>query len=87
MISGIGIAYAAGRGAHPLAGKRAPDLQLSEGRLYELLRAGLFVLITPRDASLCPPVLIRPDGYIAWAGDQRDDDALRKALARWTGGQ
>ncbi|UUN28479.1 FAD-dependent monooxygenase [Streptomyces sp. FIT100] len=85
MISGIGIAYGAERGAHRLTGRRAPDLQLAEGRLYELLRGGEFVLITsngeppaapavpgrvtrahwrtPRDTSL----LIRPDGYIAWA--------------------
>ncbi|MDN3295602.1 FAD-dependent monooxygenase [Streptomyces ficellus] len=88
MISGIGIAYDAGRGAHPLTGKRAPDLALTEGRLYELLRRGGFVLIGPRGAAPQTPgvpvpgsviraswangarratVLVRPDGYIAWA--------------------
>lgn len=47
-ISGIGIAYPAGPGAHPLAGRRAPTSGwLGGGRLYELLRQGRFVLITP----------------------------------------
>lgn len=47
-ISGLGIAYPAGPGAHPLAGHRAPDFRLAGGsRLYELLRQGRFVLITP----------------------------------------
>ncbi|MCP3822112.1 FAD-dependent oxidoreductase [Streptomyces sp. A3M-1-3] len=102
MLSGIGIAYAAERGAHTLAGKRAPDLDLTEGRLYELLRAGTFVLVTPANgAPVGAPahivhahwagerrtaLLVRPDGYIAWASDkERDGDALRTALARWTG--
>ncbi|MFD9563762.1 FAD-dependent monooxygenase [Streptomyces sp. NPDC059994] len=48
-ISGIGIAYPARRGAHRLTGTRVPDLALSEGRLYELLREGQFVLVTPED--------------------------------------
>ncbi|MEU7282802.1 FAD-dependent oxidoreductase [Streptomyces sp. NPDC045431] len=89
MISGIGIAYGAGRGAHRLTGRRAPDLALTEGRLYELLREGAFVLVAPRGGAAAPDVpaapgrviraswtnaarrdtlLIRPDGYIAWAG-------------------
>ncbi|MFD7443793.1 FAD-dependent oxidoreductase [Streptomyces sp. NPDC059909] len=88
MVTGIGISYGAERGAHRLTGKRAPDLALAEGRLYELLRKGEFVLITPDDApataSAAPTVpgpvtrahwrtprdtslLVRPDGYIAWA--------------------
>ncbi len=48
-ISGIGIGYRGGPGAHPLAGRRAPDTPLAgEGatRLYELLREGKFVLLT-----------------------------------------
>ncbi|WP_137988705.1 FAD-dependent monooxygenase [Streptomyces vilmorinianum] len=44
MISGIGITY--GRDA-----RRVPDLNLREGRLYELLRAGEFVLIAPEGAT------------------------------------
>ncbi|MET9799158.1 FAD-dependent oxidoreductase [Streptomyces sp. NPDC006368] len=89
MVSGIGISYAASRGAHRLTGRRAPDLALTEGRLYELLREGRFVLIAPQggsapDTPAAPgrvirtswanaarrdAILVRPDGYIAWAKD------------------
>ncbi|MET7619889.1 FAD-dependent monooxygenase [Streptomyces sp. NPDC005408] len=85
VISGIGISYDAPRGAHRLTGKRAPDLELTEGRLYELLREGQFVLVAPEGETPAAPaapgsvirahwatdrrgaLLIRPDGYIAWA--------------------
>ncbi|MEV0962626.1 MULTISPECIES: FAD-dependent monooxygenase [unclassified Streptomyces] len=85
MISGTGISYEAPRGTHRLTGRRAPDLALREGRLYELLRAGEFVLVAPDGWDTAPPaapgpvmrahwrdphrkaLLIRPDGYIAWA--------------------
>ncbi|WP_406382196.1 FAD-dependent monooxygenase [Streptomyces sp. NBC_01618] len=96
QVSGISIAYAAPRGAHPLTAKRAPDLSLQEGRLHQLLRDGTFVLVTPVDtttpASPIPLVhahwksdrttslLIRPDGYIAWAGDHADPAALQTAV-------
>jgi 2-polyprenyl-6-methoxyphenol hydroxylase-like FAD-dependent oxidoreductase len=101
LITGIGISYSpAEPGAHPLAGKRAPDVELPGGtRLYEALRAGKFVLITPADAPVSDPritsttwtgdrrttLLVRPDGYIAWASEASDPTALRKALDRWTG--
>jgi hypothetical protein len=53
QISGIHIAYPAPRGAHPLTGRRAPDLPLSDGRrLYEALRAGRFLLVTPGHESV-----------------------------------
>ncbi|MGW8764633.1 FAD-dependent oxidoreductase [Streptomyces sp. NPDC055815] len=51
MISGIGISYAPTPGAGRPSGRRAPDVQLREGRLYELLRQGEFVLIAPEGAS------------------------------------
>ncbi|RFS81154.1 FAD-dependent oxidoreductase [Actinomadura spongiicola] len=46
-VSGVDIAYPAPRGAHRLTGRRAPDVPLggSPGRLYALLRDGLFVLV------------------------------------------
>ncbi|MFE5907750.1 FAD-dependent monooxygenase [Streptomyces wedmorensis] len=53
-ISGIGIAYAPAPGTHRPSGRRAPDVRLREGRLYELLRDGDFVLISPEGA---PPAL------------------------------
>ncbi|MFG3495583.1 FAD-dependent monooxygenase [Streptomyces sp. NPDC047928] len=91
MVSGIGIAYGAERGAHRLTGRRAPDLALAEGRLYEQLREGAFVLIAPEgtrpevpasaaagavirahwaNAARRDALLVRPDGYIAWAQDR-----------------
>jgi bifunctional hydroxylase/dehydrase len=33
--------------------------------------------------SETPAVLVRPDGYVAWAGP--DEDALSAALHRWFG--
>ncbi|KQX58070.1 MULTISPECIES: FAD-dependent monooxygenase [unclassified Streptomyces] len=54
MISGLGIAYAPPAGATRPAGRRAPDARLREGRLYELLRRGEFVLIAPEGE---PPAL------------------------------
>ncbi|MFC0846882.1 FAD-dependent monooxygenase [Streptomyces noboritoensis] len=99
-ISGIGIAYPAGRGAHRLTGTRVPDLALAEGRLYELLREGEFVLVTPAEADAAPErrvirahwtgarrttLLVRPDGYVAWASETPDATALEEALRRWTG--
>ncbi|QPP07160.1 NAD-binding protein [Streptomyces bathyalis] len=105
MVSGIGISYPSPRGSHPLAGKRAPDLPLTSGRLYETLRKGAFVLVSPLAAP--PPntseeaddrtvhvrsaavgkrtLLVRPDGYIAWASDRPDPRGMRQALAEWTG--
>ncbi|MFD8072574.1 FAD-dependent oxidoreductase [Streptomyces sp. NPDC059718] len=96
-ITGIGIAYPAPRGAHPLTGGRAPDLPLREGRLYEALRAGRFVLVTPEGAAAGPAdaravhvtrtdggrttLLVRPDGYVAWAADGGHD----AALTAWAG--
>ncbi|WP_354380539.1 FAD-dependent oxidoreductase [Streptomyces sp. PvR034] len=47
MVSGIGVSYPPPPGGARPAGRRAPDAVLREGRLYELLRAGTFVLITP----------------------------------------
>ncbi|MFE4536546.1 FAD-dependent oxidoreductase [Streptomyces scopuliridis] len=105
MVTGIGIAYPSPRGAHPLAGRRAPDLALSSGRLYEALRAGRFVVVGPRGdervRSVVPAdgpavytesarsatrtLLIRPDGYIAWAADHPDPTGLSRALTEWTG--
>jgi 2-polyprenyl-6-methoxyphenol hydroxylase-like FAD-dependent oxidoreductase len=84
QLTGIGVAYAAPRGAHRLVGTRVPDVALKEGRLYEALRQGTFVLIVPEGAhdkggDRCAvthwasdrrtSLLVRPDGYVAWASD------------------
>ncbi|MFD3376017.1 MULTISPECIES: FAD-dependent monooxygenase [unclassified Streptomyces] len=100
QITGIGYAYPAPRGAHPLTGKRVPDVPLRDGRLYEALRGGRFVLITPPDAPTPPDsgtrkdrltvaswasdrrttLLIRPDGYAAWAAENPTTEELETAL-------
>jgi 2-polyprenyl-6-methoxyphenol hydroxylase-like FAD-dependent oxidoreductase len=108
-VSAIAVAYPAGRGEHRLVGRRAPDVALAggEGRLYEALRGGRFVLVSAGDrpaaaegwsdrvAVVLPAdprqvtMLVRPDGYIAWAAggpDARSHEAtLRTALATWCG--
>jgi 2-polyprenyl-6-methoxyphenol hydroxylase-like FAD-dependent oxidoreductase len=49
-VSGIGISYPAPHGAHPLTGRRVSDIALTDGRrLYEVLRGGRFVLVSPPD--------------------------------------
>jgi 2-polyprenyl-6-methoxyphenol hydroxylase-like FAD-dependent oxidoreductase len=100
LVSGIAIRYPRPPGTHPLTGRRAPDVRLTGGgRLYEALRAGRFVLVTSSEPSSgtgrilvhravadgIPAMLVRPDGYIAWAADDPDAEALRAALGTWSG--
>ncbi|MFE2728679.1 FAD-dependent monooxygenase [Kitasatospora sp. NPDC059327] len=118
-VSGIGIRYPAPKDAHPLAGRRVPDLRLTaleqarEGepdapeRLYEALRAGTFVLVSNDQQPAAEPwagrlltvapadphgklrdtvLLVRPDGYAAWAAVDPGRGELRAALTQWLGG-
>ncbi|WP_328693314.1 FAD-dependent monooxygenase [Streptomyces phaeochromogenes] len=105
QITGIGYSYQSPRGAHPLTGKRVPDVALRDGRLYEALRGGRFVLITPPDAPIGTgadarkdrltvaswasgrrtTLLIRPDGYAAWAAEEPTTEELEAALTASTG--
>ncbi|MGW2712191.1 FAD-dependent monooxygenase [Streptomyces sp. NPDC001356] len=102
-LTGIGHRYPAPRGAHPLTGTRVPDVDLAGGgRLYEALRGGRFVLITPEPheagagrgdrlavarwaSDRRTTVLVRPDGYAAWAADSADAGGIEAALARHLG--
>jgi hypothetical protein len=112
-ITGIGYAYGAPRGAHPLTGTRAPDLALRSGRLYEALRGGRFVLIAPESSGAGrtgqaghagrageragrltverwagerrTTLLVRPDGYVAWAAESPDPAAVEAALTAAVG--
>jgi 2-polyprenyl-6-methoxyphenol hydroxylase-like FAD-dependent oxidoreductase len=107
-LAGFRIAYPAGRGEHRLGGRRAPDVTLDGGRLYEALRGERFVLVAPArgwsdvarpwsdrvDTAVAaapdqPLLLVRPDGYVAWASERTDAErrpsSLAAALARWCG--
>ncbi len=95
-VSGVGIGYPRPRGAHRMTGRRMPDLECAGGRLYELIRSGGFVVATAdphldpgrdgvtvalhADRTLPEAVLVRPDGYVAWAGPAADIPA---ALDHW----
>jgi 2-polyprenyl-6-methoxyphenol hydroxylase-like FAD-dependent oxidoreductase len=85
-----------------LVGTRATEVPLAEGRLTVLQRRPGFLLVRDRDSSPVtdaaglpqaartdegPALLVRPDGYLAWAGSLRDAPAggrWQDALARWT---
>jgi 2-polyprenyl-6-methoxyphenol hydroxylase-like FAD-dependent oxidoreductase len=97
LLSGMALRYPM-PGVHPLIGFTAPDLDLGSVRLHELLRSGRGILLDPADgfAKLGDlwsdrvdrvvqggePMLVRPDGYVCWAGDPDD---LEPALTRWFG--
>ncbi|WP_406862408.1 FAD-dependent monooxygenase [Streptomyces sp. HUAS MG47] len=75
QLSGIGIAYAAdSAAARHSGGGRAPDAALDRGRLYELLRDGDFVLVTPQAADAAAASIPQAPGRLAkatWADPSR----------------
>ncbi|MFY9919880.1 MAG: FAD-dependent monooxygenase [Mycobacterium sp.] len=100
QLSQLGIGYPrASRDDHPMVGKRMPDVDCGGTRLYELLREGRFVIVTTvgvvvdradivhavhHDDGLPAAVLVRPDGYIAWADDEAPTEAhVAAAIAHW----
>ncbi|WAC91577.1 FAD-dependent oxidoreductase [Mycobacterium sp. Aquia_213] len=98
-FTGTALRYSHGRGESPLVGTRATQIPLRHKRINELLRLPGFVFVRERDAPVVdaawlpqavrtdggPAVLVRPDGYIAWAGDSADRSAWAEVLARWEG--
>lgn len=100
-ISGIGIAYPPPAAcAVPRSRAARPDLPLAGGlRLYEALRAGGFVLVTPPGRATPPGaplthhhwraddrtacVLVRPDGYLAWSAEHASNSEIAAATAHW----
>ncbi|MEW2165612.1 FAD-dependent monooxygenase [Streptomyces sp. NPDC007084] len=71
-------------------------------RVYEALRGGRFVLVTqgqvdvpenPRlrvcaaAGTLPATLLVRPDGYVAWAADSPSHEELRAAITEWASDQ
>ncbi|MEV6303996.1 rifampin monooxygenase [Actinoplanes sp. NPDC051861] len=100
-ITAIGIRYDFGDGP-ALLGRRLRDIEVKQGRLYDLMRRGRGLLLDrterltpgawsdrvdhiadPSAALDAPAVLLRPDGHVAWLGDNQPD--LNDQLAHWFG--
>ena len=100
-LTAIGIRYDFGAGPD-LLGRRLRDIDVRQGRLFELLHRGRGLLLdrtesltvggwsdrvdhlADRTAALdVPGVLLRPDGHVAWIGDDQRD--LNVQLSRWFG--
>ena len=100
-ITAIGIRYDFGDD-RPLVGRRLRDLELKQGRLYELMRGGRGLLldqtgrlsvkgwadrvdhvIDTSEELDTPAVLLRPDGHVAWVGE--DQQELLSRLPTWFG--
>lgn len=97
-FAGTTLRYARRSGESRLVGARATQIPLTQGRLTRLQRQPGFVFVrehaaTPVEVAALqaersdrgPAVLVRPDGYAAWAGDSADRAAWSAALTRWTG--
>ncbi|MGI5132959.1 FAD-dependent monooxygenase [Pseudonocardia sp. CA-107938] len=93
-FSGVGLRY----GRRGPVGTRATQIPLVEGTVLKQLGTLGFLLIREQGAAAVdvelaqaeradagPAVLVRPDGYVAWAGPRVVDDGWRSAYARWTG--
>lgn len=104
LMSGADVRYEPGTG-HPLDGRWAPDLVPAEltraarpvlldstGSLAEELqgRRDRIDLVSGPASDGVTALLVRPDGYVAWASgsaapDDADRKALQAALERWFG--
>lgn len=96
-FAGVTICYPRHSGQHRLVGTRATEVPLAGDRLTVVQRTPGFVLVResgtpPVDTKLPqvartdagPALLVRPDGYVAWAGSTTSA-GWRDALAAWTG--
>ncbi|WP_432861131.1 rifampin monooxygenase [Microbispora rosea] len=100
-ITAIGIRYDFGDGPD-LLGRRLRDIDVKQGRLFDLLHRGRGLLLDrterltaggwsdrvdyladPTAELDVPCVLLRPDGHVAWIGDDQQD--LDAHLSRWFG--
>ncbi|WDO08223.1 FAD-dependent monooxygenase [Streptomyces murinus] len=99
MIAGTDIRYPMpGAPDHPLLGARAPGVRLPGGRGALLADAASAVTAAASAwadrvdrldrgplADEGEALLVRPDGYVCWAGPDDDTHELRSALTRWFG--
>ncbi|MEV4369750.1 FAD-dependent monooxygenase [Nonomuraea sp. NPDC049637] len=92
LMAGSDLPYPAPGSAHPLAGRFLADLPAepaSRARPLLLDRTGELRVRHERVETVtmpsCPAeaVLVRPDGYVAWAGTP--DETLTQALETWFG--
>jgi 2-polyprenyl-6-methoxyphenol hydroxylase-like FAD-dependent oxidoreductase len=98
-FAGTALRYPHERGLDRLVGTRATEIPLRQGKLTHLQRSAGFVLIRERETApmsasglveaersdVGPAVLVRPDGYIAWAGNSSDREGWMTALREWLG--
>jgi 2-polyprenyl-6-methoxyphenol hydroxylase-like FAD-dependent oxidoreductase len=86
LITATEVRYDLGEG-HELLGRRMRDIGLKRGRLYELTHGGRGLrvdhVVDVSEELDVPAVLLRPDGHVAWAGD--DQQELVAHLERWFG--
>lgn len=98
-FAGTSLRYRRGPGDHHLVGTRATGIPLTGDRLTVLQRSPGFVLLREQGAAALPgvdllqaeraddgpAVLVRPDGYIGWAGASDDRADWHAALRRFGG--
>ncbi|MFE5046190.1 rifampin monooxygenase [Streptomyces sp. NPDC056637] len=101
IITAVGVSYDFGDG-HELLGRRMRDVELKQGRLYELMHDGRGLLLDPTGSLSVkgwadrvdhvvdfseelhvPAVLLRPDGHVAWVGEDQQD--LLGHMSKWFG--
>ncbi len=82
LLAGSDVRYDVGDD-HRLSGYLVPDFVLADGRrVADLLHDGRPVVV--RDIVDGPAaMLLRPDGYVAWAADDPAEEGLPEAVARW----
>ena len=92
MLSGVDIRYPMPGAAHPLVGKRFYPIELSPERGVLIDPTGALAETAANWADRVErrsgerAVLVRPDGYVAWASDEPGDDTgLVDALTQWFG--
>ncbi|MCF6469518.1 FAD-dependent oxidoreductase [Nonomuraea sp. MG754425] len=90
MLAGADVTYPMPAPAHPLLGRFLPDLPPGAGAGARPVLAGATDGLRMRHGRVDvvrsggpEAVLVRPDGYVAWAGEP--DETLDEALRTWFG--